>query len=136
MALYPVRCATCGHVDEQVHPMPKQGGAPAFNPCSKCYGDVTRVITLPNEVGTGNRMHHIVDHCLTRGFEPAVFNSRRDWEAAMRREGVRPMERGDAEQQVRNEAAHVEKCRKKFNANMEQRADKAIDKAIATIGGM
>lgn len=136
MAKYPTRCLHCGHDDDQVHPMPRAGGAPPFDPCAKCAGPVRRVVTPVAEVGTGNRMHHIVDRTLRPGFEPAVFNTRGEWEAEMKRQNVRPMEPGDAAAQARNEAARKQKGDEVFRAHAEQRIDKAIDKALTQIGGI
>lgn len=134
MACYPVKCAACGALEDQVHPMPPAGGPPRFDPCA-CGGPVTRVVTRVNEIGTGNTMHHILDSALRPGFEPTRFNTRGEWEGEMKRLGCRPMEPGDGAAQRRNEAEHKRRGDETFRAHQEQRIDTAIEKAIATIGG-
>jgi hypothetical protein len=135
-AMYPVRCLECSHDDDQMHPMPRTGGAPPFDPCVKCGGTVRRVVTPVAEVGTGNRMHQIVDHTLRPGFGSAVFNTRGEWEAEMKRQNVRPMEPGDAVAQAKNEAEHKRKGDEAFRQHAEQRIDKAIERALSERGGI
>lgn len=134
MPIYPVKCVN-GHHEDQHHRMPPAGGPPAFLPCETCGGEVQRVITPFYEVGTGNTMHQIVDRVLSRTGEPMVFNTRREWEAAMKREGVRPCEPGDARAQVKAEAERYQRCREEQRKATETRVEKAIDKAIERIGG-
>ncbi len=136
MALYPVRCLHCGHDDDQAHKMPPAGGPPPFDACSQCGGVVRRVVTPVSEVGTGNRMHQIVDRTLSPGFGPAVFNTRREWEAEMKRQGVRPMEPGDTKAQMLNEAERKRQGDESFRVQAEQKIDSAIEKAMTQIGGI
>lgn len=136
MAAYPVRCLHCGQDDDQYHPMPPAGGAPDFDACAKCGGAVRRVITPVAEVGTGNRMHHIVDRTMSPGFDPLVFNTRREWEGEMQRRGLRPAEPGDAAQQMRNQIDRGKRCEEQRQQQFSERFDKAFDKAIDTVGGI
>lgn len=135
MALYPFRCTSCGLDQDHVIKI-HEYQAGERPPCEECGGDLVRVIVPVNEVGTGNRMHHIVDRSLNPGAEPTVFNTRRDWEAAMRRQGVRPMERGDAEASAKNEARRSRECRERYVKQLGEKVDKAIDRAMQERGGM
>lgn len=134
MAIYAVQCEICGKQDDQWHRMPPAGGLPALDPCA-CGGQVRKLVTQFAEVGTGNRMHHIVDKHLSRGADPMVFNTRDDWKAEMARQGVRPMESGEARDAARFERERTERYRAKSLAKYEAQAEKAIEKAMETIGG-
>lgn len=135
MAMYPVRCTHCGADDDQYHRMPPAGGPPPFDACVKCGGVVRRVVTQVSEVGTGNRMHHITDRNLCPVAGPVTFNTRAEWQAEMKRRGVRPMESGEARDAARFEKERSERCEREYRKDLDARIDKAIDKAIDTIGG-
>lgn len=136
MAMYAVRCLRCGKDDDQYHRMPEAGGAPQFDACATCGGAVRKLVTPVGEVGTGNRMHHIVDRTMCSGFEPVVFNTRSEWEGEMKRRGLRPMEPGDGAQQVRSEIERGKRCEEQRQKQFGEQFDKAFDKAINTVGGI
>lgn len=135
MAHYEVRCTSCGHEDDQVHPMPKNGGAPDYDPCARCSNAVKRIFRPIAEVGTGNRMHQIADSNLCPQGGRVVFNTRAEWQAAMKRQGVRPMEAGEARDQVRFERERKERCDRELRVQLEHRVEKAIEKAMSDVGG-
>lgn len=131
--MYPFRCSLCDL--QQDHFIAMDDYQNGFRPDCECGGPLVRVIVPVNEVGTGNRMHQIYDRTLNPGHGTTVFNTRREWEAAMNRQGVRPMERGDAEAQAKNEARRYHECREKYVKQLGERVDKAIDRAMQERGG-
>lgn len=135
MAMYPFRCMPCDEPQDHIIPMKHymEGIRPG---CTSCGGPLDRIIVPVNEVGTGNKLHQVVDHALSRGSGPSVFNTRSDWEAAMKREGVRPMEPGDAKAQLQNEIRRGEECRAKYVKDLGQRVEKAVDRAMQERGGL
>lgn len=134
MAIYAVECLLCGERADQWQRMPPHGGLPQLDPC-ECGGAVKKLVTRVSEVGTGNRMHHIIDNQLVPQAGPAVFNTRADWQAEMKRRGVRPMEAGEARDAARLETERSVRLRAEFQKKLEEKIEKSIDKAIETIGG-
>jgi len=134
MATYPFRCVVC-HLDQDHIIEMELYLAGTRQPCERCGGRLDRVIVPVGEVGTGNTMHRIVDSALEPGHGAKVYNTRREWEAAMKRVGVRPMERGDAEAQAKNEARRYHECRARYEKQLGERVDKAIDRAMQERGG-
>jgi hypothetical protein len=104
--------------------------------CEHCGGQLVRVIVPVAEVGTGNRLHYMVDRTLNPGAEPTVFTTRRDWEDAMKRQNVRPAEPGDARAQVENTARRAKECREKYIREQSQKIDAAIDRAMQERGSI
>jgi hypothetical protein len=133
MAIYPFRCTVRACRKEQDHVIPTVeyiAGKRPFCDVETCRGKLKRLVTPVNEVGTGNRLHHHIDHGLSRGADPVVFNTRRDWEDAMKRNSVAVAERGMVQDRQRYLADRRQKAESENWKKLEPKADRAFEEAL------
>jgi hypothetical protein len=93
MAIYNVVCTACEAPDEQHHQMPRNGGAPPFEPCIACGAAVKRVFSVPADHSANTFRPRWSDQ-LSTGLDPVYIKTKDQYEHLKKQCGVTEWEKG------------------------------------------
>lgn len=110
MALYDVRCNSCGRFDNQVLSMPRYGGAPEYQPCLGCGEAVARVYDAPADHSDNTFKPRWSDN-LSAGADPVYVATKDHYRHLKAKYGLVEYEPGMSQDKKRNDAHRAERSR-------------------------
>jgi putative FmdB family regulatory protein len=125
--LYPFCCEHCGNNEDEFMRM---NSVVNIVVCNNCGGTRRRRYTVPFDHSENTFKAHWNEQLSTEP-DPVYIRSRREMEERMQAMNVRPYERGDGDQYLKDSAERRKRADDRLRKKINDVCDRAFDKALA-----